>query len=127
MLQGWGGTAQAGIHQTGTSEASWRGHACSLGSGGSQRMGMQIEIDLYTRGLKAIGVGDFTRTHTLSHKSTKPIASFTKQTGSIKTDNPTNSKRQGYKGQRTFLQTHSDAHIKPGLNSSIQLKTVSPC
>lgn len=57
-------------------------------------------------------MAELTRTHALSRKSTKPISSLTKQTGSIRMDNPTNSKRQGDEGQGAILQTHTDTHTQ---------------
>lgn len=57
-----------------------------------------------------------TLTHTLSHKSTKPISSLTKQTGSIKTDNPTNSKRLGFGDRGPIYKLKIVAHTEPVLN-----------
>lgn len=74
-------------------------------------------------------MAELTHTHSLSHKSTKPISSLTKQTGSIKTDNPTNSKRQGDGGQGTILKNHIGAHKKtcPESFSQTELKQAFSC
>lgn len=142
MLQGWGGKAQAGTHTVSIRLAPQRRAGVDTPAHWVQAaQGIWLTVHGHAdrkethpnqfihRTTKGIYTGEFTHTHTLSHKSTKRISSFTKQTGSIKMDNPTNSKRQEYGGQRTILQTHTDAHIKPGLNPSItaELKKAFSC
>lgn len=95
------------IYQAGTSEAS-----CSLGPG--SKGNLAHSVGMHTKGI----FGWFCHSTTLPHKFTKPILSLTKQTRYIKMDHPTNSKRLGDWGQRTILQTHTDA-LHPALNPSI--------
>lgn len=103
------------IHQAGTSKASWRGHACSLGPGSTGDLALSARAcrqkgnaypNRFIHGsTKGIYMAEFT------HKSTKPISSFTKQTGSIKMDNPIQTQRDNGMEGGTIRETLSQMHI----------------
>lgn len=125
MLQSWGGTAQPGTHTVSIrlaplrragvgTPAHWVQAAQGIWltvQGHADRKETYTQINLNTSTQRHL----WASTHTLSHTNLQnQFPSFKKQTGSIKMDNPTNSKTQGY----GILKSHTCKVCPESFNQS---------